>query len=93
MNRLIYLFWGAVFGALAAASILSQLTEWCADWYDAEYYSISPKQNPNGPESGRYRVMRGELQSMRRSCDREYGNPEEWGELRSFRCAQDVEDD
>jgi len=33
--------------------------EWCADWYDKNYYANSPKQNPNGPNSGQYRVMRG----------------------------------
>ena len=33
--------------------------EWCADWYDNEYYSRSPKKNPDGPDSGRYRVLRG----------------------------------
>jgi formylglycine-generating enzyme required for sulfatase activity len=25
--------------------------EWCADWYHANYYSISPKRNPPGPRS------------------------------------------
>ncbi|CAK8717555.1 MAG: Formylglycine-generating enzyme, required for sulfatase activity, contains SUMF1/FGE domain [Candidatus Electronema aureum] len=33
--------------------------EWCADWYDAGYYAVSPKDNPLGPESGLYRVLRG----------------------------------
>jgi formylglycine-generating enzyme required for sulfatase activity len=33
--------------------------EWCADWYDETYYSISPLNNPPGPESGIYRVLRG----------------------------------
>lgn len=25
--------------------------EWCADWYRADYYAQSPKQNPVGPET------------------------------------------
>src|SRR3984893_8484645 len=25
--------------------------EWCADWYDASYYSASPERNPQGPPS------------------------------------------
>jgi sulfatase modifying factor 1 len=25
--------------------------EWCADWYRADYYAVSPKINPQGPES------------------------------------------
>ena len=33
--------------------------EWCADWYGENYYSKSPGQNPLGPASGSYRVMRG----------------------------------
>jgi formylglycine-generating enzyme len=26
--------------------------EWCADWYQANYYAKSPKKNPQGPDSG-----------------------------------------
>ena len=33
--------------------------EWCADWYNRDYYSRSPKQNPTGPDSGTVRVLRG----------------------------------
>ncbi len=33
--------------------------EWCADWYDDEYYSVSPQKNPQGPASGKYHVLRG----------------------------------
>ncbi|WP_425396539.1 formylglycine-generating enzyme family protein [Aeoliella sp.] len=32
---------------------------WCQDWYAADYYFASPKQNPTGPMSGRARVLRG----------------------------------
>ena len=33
--------------------------EWVADWYDADYYQNSPAENPTGPVSGTYRVIRG----------------------------------
>ena len=33
--------------------------EWCVDWFDQYYYATSPAQDPQGPESGRARVMRG----------------------------------
>ena len=33
--------------------------EWCADWYDAEYYAKSPPNNPAGPATGEERVYRG----------------------------------
>jgi len=35
------------------------VAEWCSDWYDANYYSVSPSVNPTGPESGYQRVSRG----------------------------------
>jgi len=33
--------------------------EWCADWYDYNYYSQSPDHNPRGPDFGQRRVSRG----------------------------------
>ncbi len=33
--------------------------EWCADWYDEEYYANSPVDDPQGPASGSDRVYRG----------------------------------
>lgn len=33
--------------------------EWCSDWYDQNYYSVSPSLNPKGPENGAYKVIRG----------------------------------
>jgi formylglycine-generating enzyme required for sulfatase activity len=33
--------------------------EWCSDWYDADYYSNSPTDDPQGPSTGSYRVFRG----------------------------------
>jgi len=33
--------------------------EWCSDWYDVNYYGISPLIDPKGPDSGTLRVMRG----------------------------------
>lgn len=32
--------------------------EWCHDWYDDGFYSTSPIQNPIGPSSGMYKVIR-----------------------------------
>jgi len=34
-------------------------SEWCADWYDENYYSKSPERNPTGPGSGTLRILRG----------------------------------
>jgi len=33
--------------------------EWCQDWYDEDYYARSPQRNPQGPDSGNVRVVRG----------------------------------
>jgi formylglycine-generating enzyme required for sulfatase activity len=33
--------------------------EWCADWLDTGYYRRSPLVNPQGPQSGSHRVLRG----------------------------------
>ena len=33
--------------------------EWCYDWYDKEYYEVSPSDNPQGPSSGSNLVFRG----------------------------------
>ena len=33
--------------------------EWCQDWYGEKYYAERPRNNPRGPSSGKYRVLRG----------------------------------
>lgn len=33
--------------------------EWCSDWYDPDYYAVSPERNPRGPEDGSRRASRG----------------------------------
>jgi len=39
--------------------MIGNVREWTNDWYDASYYLFMPKGNPQGPESGRYRSVRG----------------------------------
>lgn len=33
--------------------------EWCADWWDPDYYAVSPVDNPPGPPTGTRRASRG----------------------------------
>jgi formylglycine-generating enzyme required for sulfatase activity len=33
--------------------------EWCADWFDKDYYAASPERNPQGPATGTRRASRG----------------------------------
>lgn len=54
--------------------------EWCQDWYAADYYRKSPKQDPSGPDSGTRRVGRGGSfdyhPRLCRSAGRGYGEPD-----------------
>ncbi|HNS51544.1 MAG TPA: SUMF1/EgtB/PvdO family nonheme iron enzyme, partial [Anaerolineae bacterium] len=43
----------------SALDMSGNVTEWVGDWYQADYYSGSPLENPHGPESGSYKVVRG----------------------------------
>ncbi|SRR5712692_1469867 len=45
--------------AFGLYDICENVHEWCSDWYQPDYYAISPERNPRGPESGERRVSRG----------------------------------
>jgi sulfatase modifying factor 1 len=34
-------------------------SEWVADWFAPDYYQTSPKENPKGPDTGTWKVVRG----------------------------------
>jgi formylglycine-generating enzyme required for sulfatase activity len=44
------------YGALDMAG---NVCEWVNDWWQDDYYSISPSSNPPGPSIGTYKVLRG----------------------------------
>lgn len=66
--------------------------EWCNDWYDKNYYSISPQKNPQGPAKGEAKVIRGgswytdvsKIRAASRNSDITTGAQFDYG----FRCAK-----
>ncbi|OYT73015.1 MAG: hypothetical protein CFK52_03115 [Chloracidobacterium sp. CP2_5A] len=69
--------------------------EWCADWFDAGYYAVSPARNPLGAAFGRGRAIRGGSWNDRAdylTVTRRYGLPP--GTITftlGFRCAADAQ--
>ena len=72
--------------------------EWCADWYDKDYYALSPMEDPKGPDAGTERVRRGgsflcDDAYCRRYLPeaRDHNPPADAASHTGFRCAKDVE--
>jgi formylglycine-generating enzyme required for sulfatase activity len=65
--------------------------EWVQDWYQPDYYSLSPYANPTGPSSRTHRVLRGRswLNLWYYLCTayRYYGYPNTPSNSIGFRCA------
>src|SRR5207253_9848212 len=63
--------------------------EWCSDWYDEDYYRQSPKQDPQGPTTGKERVQRGGAWSTQpkfcRCAFRDYHEPDYRSDCVGFR--------
>jgi formylglycine-generating enzyme required for sulfatase activity len=70
--------------------------EWCQDWYAYNYYDSSSVEpdNPQGPQQGVYRVLRGgcwkSLKDDLRCSHRHRNNPGAVNGTYGFRCATDV---
>jgi formylglycine-generating enzyme len=67
--------------------------EWVNDWYDQNYYAFIPHKNPQGPETGQYKSVRGagwsDAKSERLSTYyRQYSDPDLRGSTIGFRCAK-----
>jgi len=79
---------GSLYGALDMAGNAS---EWVNDWYESTYYSSSDGNNPAGPSSGDYRILRGgswySNTSGIRVADRSWYIPEGVSRYAGFRCA------
>jgi|CXWL01.1.fsa_nt_gi formylglycine-generating enzyme required for sulfatase activity len=66
--------------------------EWVNDWYDHDYYKKSPMKNPQGPTTGKSKVVRGGnwlyLQESLRSSFRFNADPSGRQFGYGFRCAK-----
>lgn len=68
--------------------------EWTADWYDESYYAYSPQDNPKGPVSGEYRIIRGGSWNIpgqfSRCSNRRQAKPSGRHVNTGFRLAKDI---
>jgi len=66
--------------------------EWVNDWYDHDYYKKSPAKNPQGPKTGKSKVVRGGnwlyVQEFLRSSFRYNAEPSGRQFGYGFRCAK-----
>jgi formylglycine-generating enzyme required for sulfatase activity len=76
--------------------ILGNVWEWVSDWRASSYYEQSPSQDPQGPPSGEYRVVRGGDWGSKypevgvRVSKRGSSPPDFPGPNLGFRCAGDL---
>ena len=70
--------------------------EWVNDWYGKDYYGNSPKYNPQGPDNGEDRMLRGGSWCCRpvlvRSSFRDWDTPNSRSNTIGFRVALPPED-
>ncbi len=68
--------------------------EWVQDWYAGNYYETTPPNNPQGPEQGQFKVLRGgswsDLPKYLLTYSRFRLQPETQNSFTGFRCAKSL---
>ncbi len=68
------------------------MAEWVHDWLGFDYYPMMPERNPQGPNAGRYKGVRGgswrSKPHMLRTATRGGAFPERRAATVGFRCAR-----
>ena len=80
--------------------MIGNVMEWVSDWYQSDYYSLSPGEAPPGPQTGTEKVLRGGVSSASMSATfygketsslvfalRGHAHPADSGLQSGFRCA------
>ena len=70
--------------------MMGNVMEWTNDWYDNNYYPFMPKKNPHGPETGKYKSIRGSsyIGGTNLNDFRNFSDPDLRSTTIGFRCAK-----
>ena len=76
-------------------NMAGNVSEWVSDWYLDDYYLSSSREDPQGPDTGTEKVLRGgswkDNYADIRSVNREAERPTYFSNTIGFRCARDAD--